>query len=92
MAIFLIILVALRRLFDAGYLSQEIFWQQYRQEEVRLDELDLRKGKGGGDYYRSLGVRTSKRFTRAVLESTLEGQTLFQEAFRLLGMRKPALC
>ena len=44
----------------------------------------------GGDFYRSLGARTSKRFARAVITSALEGQTLFQDAFRMLGVRKTA--
>lgn len=82
-------LVALRRLFDAGFIQQDALWQQYRAEEERLRTLKERSGNGG-DFYRSLGARTSKRFARAVLSSTLEGQTLFRDAFRMLGMRKSA--
>jgi len=80
-------LVALRRLFDAGFIDQPTLWQTYRDELARIRELD-RNDTGGGDFYRTLGARTGKRFARAVLSSTLEGQTLFQEAFRMLGMRK----
>ncbi len=43
---------------------------------------------GGGDYYRTLNARIGKRFARAVLSSASEGQTLFRDAFRMLGMRK----
>jgi Zn-dependent peptidase ImmA (M78 family) len=80
-------LVALRRLFDAGFIDQATFWQTYREELARIRTLD-RGGSGGGDFYRTLGARTGKRFARAVLSSTLEGQTLFQDAFRMLGVRK----
>lgn len=80
-------LVALRRLFDAGFIDQATLWQSYREELARIRALD-RGGSGGGDFYRTLGARTGKRFARAVLSSTLEGQTLFQDAFRMLGMRK----
>ncbi len=82
-------LVALRRLFDAGFLDQATLWQSYREELARIRALD-RGGSGGGDFYRTLGARTGKRFARAVLASTLEGQTLFQDAFRMLGVRKTA--
>ncbi len=82
-------LVALRRLFDAGFINQETLWQQYRDEAERLRTLKERSSSGG-DFYRSLGARTSKRFARAVVSSTLEGQTLFRDAFRMLGMRKSA--
>lgn len=82
-------LVALRRLFDAGFLDQARLWQHYRDEQARLRALETR-GTGGGDFYRSLGARTSKRFARAIVTSTLEGQTLFQDAFRMLGVRKTA--
>jgi len=80
-------LVALRRLFDAGFIDQPVLWQHYHNEQVRLRGLEQR-GKGGGDFYRSLGARASKRFARAVVSSALEGQTLFQDAFRMLGVRK----
>jgi Zn-dependent peptidase ImmA (M78 family) len=82
-------LVALRRLFEAEFIDQEMLWQCYRDEVARIRELD-RRGSGGGDFYRTLGARTGKRFARAVVSSTLEGQTLFQDAFRMLGVRKSA--
>lgn len=82
-------LVALRRLFDAGYITQAALWQHYREEQERLRALKERSS-GGGDFYRSLGARTSKRFSRAIVASTLEGLTSFPDAFRMLGMRKTA--
>lgn len=82
-------LVALRRLFDIGHIDRERLWSLYREEQSRLRELD-RGVTGGGDFYRTLGARTGKRFARAVISSALEGQTLFQDAFRLLGVRKTA--
>lgn len=82
-------LVALRRLFDAGYINRTVLWQHYREEQERLRTLKER-GSPGGDFYRSLGARTSKRFARAIVSSTLEGLTSFPEAFRMLGMRKTA--
>jgi Zn-dependent peptidase ImmA (M78 family) len=81
-------LVALRRLFDAGFINEARLWYHYRQEVERLRALD--RSRGGGDFYRTLGARTGKRFARALVGSTLEGQTLFQDAFRLLGVRKSA--
>ena len=82
-------LVALRRLFDAGYLTRSDLWQHYREEQERLHTLKERSSPGG-DFYRSLGARTSKRFARAIVSSTLEGLTSFPEAFRMLGVRKTA--
>lgn len=82
-------LVALRRLYDAGFITQAALLQHYREEQERLLTLKERSG-GGGDFYRSLGARTSKRFARAIVSSTLEGLTSFPDAFRMLGMRKTA--
>lgn len=81
-------LVALRRLFDAGFINETTLWQHYRKEVERLRALE--RAGGGGDFYRTLGARTGKRFARALVGSALEGQTLFQDAFRLLGVRKTA--
>jgi len=81
-------LVALRRLFDAGFIDQATLWQHYREEQERLRTLNERSG--GGDFYRSLAARTGKRFARAIVASTLEGFTPFSEAFSLLGVRKTA--
>jgi Zn-dependent peptidase ImmA (M78 family) len=82
-------LVALRRLFDAGYIDQNALWRHYREEQQRLRQLERRES-GGGDFYRTLGARTSKRFARAIVSSALEGQASVTEAFRMLGIRKSA--
>jgi Zn-dependent peptidase ImmA (M78 family) len=78
-------LVVLRRLFDAGRLEQRAFRRAYTMELQRL--ADLRQGTGG-DFYRTTTARVSRRFSRALVESTLEGRTLYGEAFRMLGISK----
>lgn len=78
-------LVILKRLHDAGKLSREDFWKEYEQELARLQSIP--RGSGG-DFYLTLPARVSKRFARALVISTLEGQTLHRDAFRLLGFSK----
>lgn len=80
-------LAVLRRLHDVGSISEAELWQNYHQELERIRMID-RGGSGGGDFYRTLGARTGKRFAQAIITSTLEGQTLFRDAFRLLGVKK----
>jgi Zn-dependent peptidase ImmA (M78 family) len=80
-------LVILRRIYDVGGLSSEKFWEAYHAELARLRAIP--RGSGG-DFYLTLGARASRRFTRALLASALEGRSSFTEAFRLLGFRKMA--
>ncbi|MDY0152931.1 MAG: ImmA/IrrE family metallo-endopeptidase [Candidatus Cloacimonas sp.] len=78
-------LVILRRIFDAGHLTQKDLWDAYRAEVDRL--LAIRRA-GGGNFYSTQAARVSKRFARALVSSTLEGKTLYREAFHLLGFSK----
>ncbi len=80
-------LVVLRRIFDLGAISREIFWEAWDAELDRLKKIDRSRGDGG-NFYRTLGVRVSKRFASALVGSTLEGQTLFRDAFQMLGIKK----
>lgn len=78
-------LVILRRIHDVGGLTRQQFWQAYDAELERLHALP--KGSGG-HFYLTQAARVSKRFARALVVSTLEGQTLYRDAFRLLGFSK----
>jgi len=80
-------LVILRRIHDAGHLTQDELWRAYRDELQRLQAIP--RGSGG-NFYWTQAARVSKRFAGAVVTSTLEGQTSFTEAFRMLGVKKMA--
>ena len=81
-------LVILRRLLDARWLTRERFDTAWEQEIERLRTLVQAGSSGGGDFYRTTAARVSRRFARALVESTLEGQTLYRDAFRMLGVSK----
>lgn len=78
-------LVILRRMLDAGYLSHEEYTQAYDDELKRL--LSIPSGPGG-DFYKVQPGKLSSRFAKALVISTLEGQTLYRDALKMLGIKK----
>ncbi|MCC7126069.1 MAG: ImmA/IrrE family metallo-endopeptidase [Acidobacteria bacterium] len=78
-------LVVIRRLHDLGKLSRDSMWAAYTAEIERLNELVR---PSGGDFYLTQPARVSKRFARAVIGHTLEGHTLYRDAFRMLGVSR----
>jgi Zn-dependent peptidase ImmA (M78 family) len=80
-------LVVLRRIHDARGITTNQLREAYQGELERLRRVP--KG-AGGDFYLTQAVRVGKRFARALVTSTLEGQTLYRDAFHLLGFSKAA--
>ena len=80
-------LVVLRRLLDAEWIDRETFEVHWQSEFERLRRLNRGTG-GGGDFYRTTLARVSRRFARALVESTREGHTLYRDAFRMVGVSK----
>ena len=78
-------LVVLRRIHDIGGLTAAELWEAYEAELARLRAIPR---QSGGDFYLTQAARVSKRFARALVASTLAGQTLYRDAFRMLGFSK----
>jgi Zn-dependent peptidase ImmA (M78 family) len=78
-------LVILRRLMDIRRINRQQFQTAYETEVSRL--LALKRSEGG-NFYLTQAARLSRRFTRAVVTSTLEGQTLYRDAFQMLGIKR----
>ncbi len=68
-------------------LTRDELWRAYEDEVARLQAIPKRSG---GDFYLTQAARVGKRVARALVVSTLEGQTLHRDAFRLLGFSKLA--
>ena len=80
-------LVILLRLLDANRLDRLSFDSAWAQEREQLRVKALVQS-GGGNFYHTTLARVSPRFARALVASTLEGQTLYRDAFRMLGISK----
>ena len=81
-------LVVLRRALDADFLPQDDYWEAYRAEVARIEAVQPSTADPGGDFLNVAPFRASRRFTKAIIASTLEGQTLYRDAFRLIGFKK----
>ncbi|MCY4172929.1 MAG: ImmA/IrrE family metallo-endopeptidase [Cyanobacteria bacterium MAG CAR3_bin_5] len=78
-------LVLLRRLLDAAYLDRKHFETAWGRELMRLNALTEPKKSGGNFHYTTLS-RVGRKFAEALIVSTLEGQTLYRDAFQMLGV------
>jgi Zn-dependent peptidase ImmA (M78 family) len=82
-------LVVLKRIFDAGLLKWEDYRARYQVERERvLAILARQSGEGGGNFYYTQPLRVSQRLAHAVISDTLAGNTLYRDAYRLVGTRK----
>lgn len=81
-------LVILGRIYSFGYLKEENFWKLFHTEKNRLlDIIAQQPKKKSGNYYNSKPTSVSKLFMETITGSTLEGQTLYREAMKLLNVK-----
>lgn len=78
-------LVVLKRIHDAGFLGWDDYRARYLAELERLRAIIAGRKSTGGDYYNTQPLRISQNFARAVIVDTLEGGTLYRDAYGLLG-------
>ncbi|MCS4276547.1 Zn-dependent peptidase ImmA (M78 family) [Mycetocola sp. BIGb0189] len=86
-------LVLIKRLHETGALEWEEYREIYADEESRVIEFAVRareKRSSGGSFYLTQPIRLSRRFATAVARDTLQGGTLYGDAYRLLGTTKAA--
>ena len=79
-------LVILTRAFEADFLSWDRYQTAFNAEKSRLQQLP--KQGSGGNFYSTLASRLGKRFLRAVVTNTQAGETLYSDAFRMLGIKE----
>jgi len=69
-------------------LTVEQYRSAYTAELDRVLGILAEGISSGGNFYNTQTVRVSRRFARAVISSTLEGQTLYRDALQMLGIKK----
>jgi Zn-dependent peptidase ImmA (M78 family) len=79
-------LVILRKALDDGLLGRDEYQRACNAERARLDAHDASGSAGGGNFYNVAPYRVGRGFAKAVIADTLEGGTLFSEAYSLLGV------
>ncbi len=75
-----------RSLLDAGWLTYERFGMAWSQENKRLRKLVQSDKASGGNFRRTTLARVGRWFAHALAAGTVERQTLYRDAFRMLGV------
>ena len=84
--------VIIRRIYDIEMFDKTTFQKKYdREVQLAVEREKEKKAKGDtfGNYYNTVPVRSSKKFTRAILASTMEGKTPPIVSRRLLDVWNP---
>jgi len=81
-------LVVLKQALTCGLLGRAEYERSYNLEWKRVGATMTATPSRGGNFYYSQPYRVSRRLARAVVTDTLEGRTLFTEAYSLIGTRK----
>lgn len=82
-------LVVLTRLQEIGSISWDVYRATYHEEIERA--IEEGPAQSGGNFYANLSQRVGKRFLRALVSTTLSGETLYSDAFRMLGIKKQSV-
>ncbi|MBN2022320.1 MAG: ImmA/IrrE family metallo-endopeptidase [Pirellulales bacterium] len=82
-------LVAARRALDLRLIDQSAFFRFYEQyRESWLQRKDERRREAsGGNFYRTIRSRLSRRFSSAVVRAVREGRILYHDAYRLTDLK-----
>lgn len=81
--------VAARRALDLNLITKHEFFGFYEQdrEDWLRQKAEDRKKSSGGNFYATQNVRLGRRFSAAIVRAAREGRILYQDAFRLTGMK-----
>lgn len=82
-------IVVLRRALDLGYIDRTDFVKQLANERAKQVEPD--RGGSGGSFRSNLYARNGKLLVDAVLESVLNGQTLYRDGATVLDLKSATL-
>ena len=83
-------LVILRRLYDTKKISKKCFYLSYDREDAETKKRLEGKDRTGGNYPAMWKMRVDENFARALIYSTIAGETLFTDAFDLLDVKGTA--
>lgn len=81
--------VAARRALDLDLISRAEFFKFYEQDRADWlrQKAEDKKKSSGGNFYATQNIRLGRRFSAAVVRAAREGRILYQDAFRLTGMK-----
>ncbi len=77
--------VTLRRAVETEKITRSDYQSLVRQESIK--RRAVKRGGGGGDYYKPVMSRHSNRLSKAVLRDVYQGGTLIRDGARLLDLK-----
>lgn len=76
-------IVAARRALDLNLIPKDQFFEFYNNRIA----IQSNKISSGGNFYSTQSFRIGRRFAETVVTATLEGKLLYNEAYRLTGLK-----